>query len=155
MGEIRNAFEGTLRYVQASGSGTAWATASAPTSGLIGYVTNLTFNSAQQVSPIFNRGVPTHQKVTQRDVITVNFDVQWGVTGDYPDFSVTGSGATVPMKHLELKSTAPEAGGAIYHQFIGCARLSENFTEGNPANTQTWSLQALAMTGPTGSGYLG
>ena len=155
MTEVRNAFEGTLRWVNASGSGATWATASAPTSGLLGFVTNVTFTSGQQVAVIYNRGIPSHQKVTQKDAITMNFDVQWGVTGDYPDFNVTGSGATVPMKHFELKSTAPEAGGAIYHQFVGVAKLNNNLTEANPANTQTWSLQGLAMVGPTGSGYLG
>lgn len=155
MGEVRNAYEGTLRWVQASGSGVAWATASAPVSGLIGYVTNVTFTSGAQVAVISNRGIPSHQKMTQKDAPTLNFDIQWGNTGDYPSFLTTGSGASVPMVHMELKSTAPEAGAGIYHQFHGCARLNTNFTESNPANTQSWSLQALAMNGPTASGFLG
>ncbi len=38
MPEVRIMSEGTLRYVQGSGSGRTWGTASAPASGLYGYV---------------------------------------------------------------------------------------------------------------------
>lgn len=155
MAEVRNAYEGSLRWVQASGSGTSWATASAPASGLLGYVTNFTYTSGKQVAVISDRGIPKHQKTTQKDAITLSFDVQYGITGDYPTFLTTGSGATEPMVHLELKMTAPEAGAAIYKQFYGVANLNKNFSEGNPANTNSWSCQGLAMNGPTASGYLG
>ena len=62
MAEVRTNFEGSLRYVQGSGSGTSWATASAPVTGLIGYVTNLTWTSAQDFLVVSDNGVPTHQK---------------------------------------------------------------------------------------------
>ena len=155
MPEVRNATEGTLRWVVQSGSGTAWATASAPASGLVGYVTNFTFTSGRTITPISNRGIPAMHKFVSKEVITLSFDVQWGITADYPPTTSTGAGATVPMIGLELRSTAPEIGSSLYQQFYGCAILSNAFTEANPANTQTWQMQALAMGPITGSGYLG
>jgi len=86
--------------------------------------------------------------------VTVSFDVQWGITGDYPPTTATGDGASVPMIHLELKSTAPEAGAAIYQQLHGVALTQVQFSEGSPANTQSWQGVALAMNGPTASGYI-
>jgi hypothetical protein len=165
MGEVRNAREGTLRWVRASGSGVAWATASAATGtggtdtgawGTIGYVTNFRFTSGQTIETVSERGTPTHNKLVSREAPTVTFDVQWGVTAQYPDWTLSGSGASVPMIHLELESKAPEAGAgkAIYHQFMGVVKNSNDFSEG-ATNTQTWNLKALAMSGPTGSGYLG
>jgi hypothetical protein len=163
MSEVRNAFEGTLRWVRASGSGSAWATAASVTGtggsdtgdwGLIGFVTNFRYTSAQTVETISERGHPSHHKQVDYQPPTLSFDVQWGITGQYPTWKITGSGASTPMIHLELKSTAPEAGAAIYHQFMGVVLNSQDFTEGNPANTQTWNLKALAMM-VTASGYLG
>lgn len=104
-----------------------------------------------------NRGIPTHHKQVSKEAPTLTFDLQFGVTGEYPNWKTTGSGASVPMVHFELQSKAPEAGAgaAIYHQFHGVPLNSLDFTEANPANTQTYNLKALAMVGPTGSGYLG
>jgi hypothetical protein len=153
MAEIRNLIEGTLWWVQASGSGVAWATASAPTSGLIGYVTTMTYTSAQTLETVMNRGTPTHHKVVDKQQIAITFDLQWGVTGDYPTFS-SGSGASVPMIHLEHKATAPEATDAIWTQFHGVALESIAWTEAAPLDTQTWTMRALAMNGPTASGYV-
>ena len=155
MGEVRNLREGSLRFVQASGSGSAWATASAPVSGLLGFVADFQFTSAQTLETVKDRGTPSHHKVTELMEIQGSFSVQWGVTGDYPNWTISGSGATVPMKHLEHKATAPEAGGAIYHQFHGVALEQVQFTEGSPANTQQYTFRALAYVGPTASGYLG
>ena len=155
MAEIRNRAEGTLRWVQASGSGTAWATASAPTSGLLGYVRNFTWTSGRTIQVISDRGVPTHNKLVSKEGINVSFDVAYGVTGDYPPTNATGSGATVPMVHMEFKMTAKEAGAGIYYQFYGMPIASMNFTEGDNENTISFQGVALAMIGPTGSGYLG
>lgn len=154
MAETRNSLEGKLYWVAASGSGTTWATASGAATGLLGYVSDFNFSSAQQVQQIMDRGVPSHHKQVAKDPISVSWSVQWGVTGDYPTFA-SGSGATQPMIHLELQSTAPEADGLIAYQFHGVAMQNYNWTEGTPANTQQWQGVALAMNGPTGSGYVG
>jgi predicted membrane GTPase involved in stress response len=152
MAEARIFAEGTLRCVQASGSGRTWATASAPTSALFGYVQEgFTFTSGRAVITIFERGVPDHHKVTQKEVINGSFTMQW--TGSIPS-AVSGSGASVPMWHLEHKAAAPENGGTgVYHQLHGVVVQSIGFTEGSP-NTVNVSFVALAMNGPTGSGYL-
>lgn len=152
MTEVRNQYEGTLRWVNASGSGSTWATASAPTSGLLGFVTNFTYTSAQTTEVISNRGIPSHIKQIDKQPITCSWDLLWGITGDYPVWT-SGSGASVPMIHLELRSTAPEATAGIWLQIHGVVADSVTFTETNPANTQTWTCKGLAMM-VTGSGYL-
>jgi hypothetical protein len=156
MAEIRNLPEGTLRWVYASGSGRSWATASAPTSGLWGFITNFTYTSARDIQGVYDRGQPSHQKFVQNTIINGSFDIQWGVTADYPSVTQSGSGATVPMLHLEHRASAEEQGGgaAIWNQFHGVAILSDNWTETTPANTLTVNFQALGMNGPTASGYL-
>lgn len=155
MAEIRNRREGALRWVQASGSGTSWATASGASTGLIGYVRNFTWTSGRTVQVISDRGTPSHNKLVSKEGIQVSFDVAYGITGDYPPVNVTGSGATVPMVHMEFKMTAPEAGGALYYQFHGLPIASMNFAEGDQENTLSFQGVALAMNGPTASGYLG
>ena len=154
MAEVRTNFEGSLRYVQGSGSGTSWATASAPVTGLIGYVTNLTWTSAQDFLVVSDNGVPTHQKAGARQPITLSFDVQYGITAQYPA-PATASGATVPHILLELRMSAQEqsAGSALYYQFYGATKLSNAFTHANP-NTMTWTYQCLGMSGANGSGYI-
>jgi hypothetical protein len=149
-------YEGSLRWVQASGSGSAWATASAPTSGLIGYVTNLTFTSAQTMNVISDNGIPTHTKLGDRQPIPLSFDVQWGVTAQYP-YPGTASGTNVALVHFELRYSAGEgqAGSGMYLMFMGAAKQSQAFTHAAPANTMTWTYTCLGMLGPTASGYLG
>jgi len=155
MTEVRSQNEGTLYWVQASGSGNLWATASAPASGTLGYVTNLTHTSARDIQQIFDRGKPKHHKWVQDQAITVQFDLQYGITADYPPVNITASGSTTPMIHMELKMTAPENGASEYFQYHGVALNSLQFTEATPANTQVWQGMALAMNGSTASGYLG
>lgn len=153
MAEVRTFAEGTLRAVQASGSGRTWATASAPTSALFGYVQEgFTFTSGRTVQTIMERGVPDHHKITQREVINGSFTMQW--TGAVP-LPGTASGASVPMWHLEHKALTPEAGSgsAVYTQIHGAVIQSIGFTEGSP-DTLNISFVALATNGPTGSGYL-
>lgn len=155
MPEVRTITEGTLRWVQASGSGRTWTTASGAPSGTFGYVTNFRFASAREVLAVMNRGVPDHHKIVSQPAVRVSFDLQWGVTGDYPALAASGGGASVPMVHLELKSTAPEAGGSLYFQFRGVAFQGHEFAAGMPADTLRWEGIALAMNGPASSGYLG
>lgn len=159
MGETRIRAEGELRWVQASGSGSAWATASAPISGLLGYVTDFTWASSVNIIPVNNRGVLTHFKQTMQNPITINFTFQFAATGDIPVVA-SGSGASVPMAHLEFRMKRPElpgfasAGSGAYYQFHGVPLSQLNFAEGEPS-TLGYTLQALGMNGVTGSGYLG
>lgn len=154
MPEVRNIYEGTLRWVQASGNGRAWITASGAPSGVIGNVTDFRFESARQVITVSDRGVPDHHKIAGWTPILVAFEMQWGITGDTPR-AASGGGTTVPLVHLELKSTAPESSGAIYFQFYGVAFAAHPFAVGLPADVQRWHGSALAMNGPAASGYWG
>lgn len=151
MAEIRTNAEGVLWWVQASGSGASWATASAPASGLFGYVDSFTYTSASRVVTQSDRGVPNHHKVVGKDPISVSVTFRW--TGSYPT-GLTGTGASVPMVHLEHKAVAPENGNTgRYHQFMGVPLSNFQFTEGESDTIQI-STNALAMVGPTASGYL-
>ena len=155
MTEVRNRKEGSLRWEQASGSGTSWATASAPASGLMSFVTNFTLTSAHEFAVIDDRGTLSHNKSVRQTPVDFSFDVKWGVTAVYPPTTVTGSGATVPMVHLEYKATAPEDGKSVYFQIHGCPIANMNFSEGDEFNAATFAGRGLAIIGPTASGYLG
>jgi hypothetical protein len=113
----------------------------------------MTYTSAQTLETVMDRGTPTHHKVVDKQQIAVSWDLLHGITGDYPTFA-SGSGASVPMIHLEHQATAPEATDAIWTQFHGVALESIAWTETTPVNTQTWTTRALATNGPTASGYL-
>ena len=153
-GEIRTHLEGTLRWVQASGSGRTWATASAPASGIFGYVQEgATYTSGQTITTVMDRGIPDHHKLASKDAITFSLTVL--STGFIPSPS-SGSGASVPMWHLELRESQPEvgSGSAIYTQFHGVAPNSIVWTENAAGNTFQVQGVALSMNGPTASGYL-
>lgn len=155
MTEVRNQREGALSWVAASGSGSAWATASGASGRLLGYVQSFTWTSAKTIVPIFNRGTLSHWKATDNgQPVTLSFSVLFAETGNWPTALASGSGATVPMAHLEFKMTAPEAGAAQFYQFHGCPLDQLQFGEEANANTQTINMRALAMIGPTGSGYV-
>jgi len=150
--EVRTLGEGTLKWVAASGSGTAWGTASAPPSGTFGYVRSLTYSSGRRVVAVMERGVPTHWKQVGRDPINVTVNFAW--TGSVPT-AISGSGASVPMIHLEHAADHPEdSATANYHQFYGVVTTNMQFTEGDNEDTIALTMQALAMNGPTASGYL-
>jgi len=153
MAEVRNMREGEMWWVMASGSGSTFATASAPTSGLFGYCRSFDFTSAQTVARISERGTPNHNKVVDKQYIPLNINFGW--TGSVPTFT-SGSGASVPMIHIEHKAKAPEIGTAsgFYHQFFGVAADSFQWTEGAEENTVALTCGALAMNGPTASGYI-
>ncbi len=153
MAEARIMAEGTLRSVQASGSGRTWATAAAAPTSLLGYVQSFSYSSAQTISTIMERGVPDHHKVTNKERITVDIEYIW--TGSALNF-LTSSGTTVPLVHLEHRASAAELGAAtaFYHQFHGCALMNRTITEAAEGNRVREQYVALAMNGPTASGYL-
>lgn len=152
--EVHTLQEGTLWWVQASGQGASWATASSPASGLFGYVQSFNYTSAQQIVTIADRGIPTHHKLQAKQPIQISVEFLW--TGRIPS-ALSGSGATMPMFHLEHRASAAEIGNGTtgdYHQFYGAALNSNKLTENEQGNRVTFDLVALGMLGPTGSGYI-
>lgn len=154
MSEVRVAAEGSLWWVQASGSGRAFATGATPASGLVGYVTDFSFSSARTVTTIMERGNPDHHKESERSRIEPTFSMLW--TGNHARPTASGSGASMPMFHLEFKALRPEdfAGSGFYYQFHGAALQSFDFKEAKEGDNISMKYAALAMTGPTASGYL-
>lgn len=158
-GEVRTMNEGTLRGVQASGSGLTWATATSPPSALYGFVQNgMSLTSAQTVTQIMERGVPVMNKVTEKAGIkvTVSQLISYQTGQSTPFAILTASGTTVPMQHLEWKQAVGEqgAGSALYYQFYGVATESIKITEDSKGNKNDFSFACLAYTGPTASGFL-
>lgn len=153
MAEVRVMREGTLRWVAASGSGNSWSTASAPQSGVFGFVDSFDFASAQTVTTVSDRGTPNHHKVTDATPIDLNVTFKWTGTAPVP---ASGDGASVPMFHLEYRANEPEnAGSGRYYQFYGAAMVNANFTEGMEADTIQQAFRCLAMSGVNNTGYLG
>lgn len=152
MAEVRVQSEGSLRAVQASGSGRSWATASAPVSGFVGYVRSFTFTSARTLATIMERGNPDHHKEAARTPIDLTVNFAW--TGSHRT-PASGSGASVPMDHLEFRASEPENGGSgRYYQFYGAAQQSIQFTEGESEDTVQIQYRCLGMSGANPSGYL-
>jgi hypothetical protein len=145
--------EGVLRFVQASGSGRTWATASAPASGLVAYVQSFSHTSAVNFVQINERGIPDHHKFVSKSPIDVTFNCLW--TGSFTG-ALTASGSTVPMFHLEHRASAGELGTTgFYHQYHGAVLTNVAFNEAAEGDTIALTFRALAMNGPTASGYLG
>lgn len=150
--------EGALRWVQASGTGMAWTTASAAPTALVGFVQAGTQQtSAQRVTTVMDRGAPKHHKIVGRDAPEITFEFLETVTANDPAVQVkTASGASTPMLHFEIKHDAKEAGAssALYHQFHWGVLIDNQWTEreeGN-VNRQTWRF--LAVSGANATGYL-
>lgn len=154
--EIRNQKEGYLYWVQASGQGNSWATASGAPTALLAYVVAFEWTSAQAVTAILDRGVPVHHKVVAQGPVQLSFTVAEAITGQLPA-PASGAGASVPLLHLEFKQAVPEDPGVsgIYYQFHGVPVAQVRFLAGARANTRQYTLPALAMHGPTGGGYIG
>jgi hypothetical protein len=168
--EARTLLEGTLRWTQAgSGTGgtvsTGWVTASAAQTGLIGYVqAGQNYDRAFNVQTIMDRGIPKHHKIVQQNPIELDFTVLYAVTGDWPAMNpfVTASGFSVPMWHFEWKQhdtevagkAVPFTGTGIYTQFHNATLLSFRPSEADNGNTIAMKFRAIAVVGPTGSGYL-
>lgn len=154
--EIRVLAEGTLRWVQSSGTG-GWATASAPASGLLGYVQpGMTFSRTEVFVPAYDRGVPKHFKHTKTEVGKGEFKLLYGITADYPSTAVTSQGVSVPQVHLEWRANYTEngTGSGIYWQLTNAVLGTPKFTEAENGDDATWTFQFIGWNGPTASGYL-
>lgn len=154
--EARTMAEGSLRWVVASGTGQAWQTASAPVSGLVGYVRATQYTRAREVATIDERGTPDHHKQTKRNPGEVTFEFLQAVTANYPPTSTTSQGASLPQVNFELKHNVPELGGptAQYHHFVNCAFVSDQLAEAEDGNKYSHTWRAINIIGPTASGYL-
>lgn len=179
MPEIRVWAEGTLRWVEASGgmtaaSATGWVTASkvltgtstaawAPLSGLLGFVQpGMTFNSPREFATIEDRGLPTLHKWHHVQPIEVTVRLLDGVTGDWPTGN-TAIGpsslglADVPSFNFEFREAIPAVESnltAIYYQIHGAKVLERHHTEQPEGDILELRMRALAVQGPTASGYL-
>lgn len=162
MAEVRVFAEGALRWIVASGSATtAFTTASAAQSALLGFVqAGTTQSSAQTIVMIKERGIPHHPKVIGKEAIQVKFKFYQAVTANDPALAMStgvGQGASTPMVHMELKSDAHELGtaSAVYRQYLFGVISDNPWGEGEEGNgsDQTWEF--VRMVGPTASGYLG
>lgn len=154
MPEVRVQSEGSMRAVQASGSGRTWTTGATPPSAILGYVQDFSFTSAAQIATIMERGNPDHHKMQSKTPIDLTVNYLW--TGGMPT-ALTASGASMPMYHLEYRASAPEVGNGstgAYYQFMGAALVQAQFQERPEGNIINAQYRCLAMTGPTGSGFL-
>ena len=152
--EARTFQEGTLRFVQASGSGRTWATAATPVSGLWGYVrAGMSITSARSIATIMERGNPDHHKFTEATPPEWTFSFLQ--TGTIPT-AVTGAGASVPMWHVEHRASAPENGTqtGVFNQLMGAVIINQGWTENPDGNVFNVTLRGLAQNLATGSGYL-
>lgn len=155
--EARILAEGSLRWVVASGTGPAWGTASAPATGLVGYVqAGLAFTRERNVIGVMERGTPDHLKNAGRNFVDVQFGFLQAVTANYPPTASTSQGASLPMLSFEMKHNVTELGGptAQYHHFINGAFVSDGFAEAEAGNVYTHTWRFTNVLGPTASGYL-
>lgn len=155
--EVRNFAEGSIRWVQASGTGIAWGTASAPATALIGYVqAGMAVKQSQTMETIAERGLPNHHKFVSKQPPEVTLTFLNAVSANWPPTAVTAAGASVPQVHFEIRKDVRELGGptAEYWQLINCVFLNQDFGEAENGDTiaQTW--RAMYVLGPTASGYL-
>ena len=153
--EVRVFYEGSLRWVQASGTG-SWATASAAPTALVGFVqAGFSFNSGQKVVTIMDRGQPHHHKVTQVNPIDVDWTYLLAATANIVQ-PATAVGASTKQAHFELRINAAEDSPTsyMYFQFMNGVRKSINAAEAEAGDTLKESWVFLSMTGPTSSGYL-
>jgi hypothetical protein len=156
--EVRIFAEGSLRWVRASASGGAWATASAAPSsnGPVGYVqAGMAAPSAQRILTVMERGNPSHQKHQGRDAGEISLTFLEAITANDPALNLaTAGGASLPLMHFELKCKAPEDASALYYQFLHCALVSNNWSEAEEGNQRVQTWRYLSYVGPTASGYL-
>jgi len=153
--EARIFAEGSLRWVQASGTG-AWNTASAAATGLVGFVqAGTTLNSAATIVTVKERGIPHHHKRAGSEVIEVQFTYLQAVTANMAN-PATSSGVSTQQVHFELRSQDNEVAAASgqYWQLHNCVLASRGWTEGEEGNQLQETWHALSMVGPTASGYL-
>lgn len=152
--EARTFAEGTLRVVQASGSGRAWSTAAAPVSALLGYVrAGMSITSARTINTIMERGLPDHHKFGEATPPEWTFSFLQ--TGSIPS-ALTAVGASVPMWHVEHRASAPENGTltGIFNQLHGGVVTNLGWTENPDGNVFQMTIRGLAQVLGTGSGWL-
>ena len=129
--EIRTHYEGELRWVQSSGLGTSWVTASAAGTGLIGFVqAGLSFTETKTFATVKDRGIPKMHKYQGYEPVEVAFTVLHGLTAQYPN-PATSSGVSTPQIHMELKQRIEEVatGTGMYVQFYGGVIPTKAFSE--------------------------
>ena len=130
--EVRVLSEGTLRWVQSSGTGFTFSTASGnPRSGLLGFVQpGFSFNDInREYITVSDRGVAFYHKLTKPNMpIDFSFTVLYGITADYPVVG-TASGRSVAEFHLEFRMDSPEGGVATYYQLLHCVQMTNTLTE--------------------------
>lgn len=142
MSGVLNQRNGVLRWVAAPNiSASAWATASAPASGVVGFVRSFSHDSGRTMHPVMDRGNPHHQIEGNRNAINVTFQMAY-----------IGTGFPTGMVHLELRMSGND--NEQVHQYLGAAYTQENFSEAETENTMDMTWQALAML-RTGSAFLG
>lgn len=145
MAEVFNHREGILSWVSASANTSGWSTAASSPSGIaVAFVRDFTYNSAQTINTVMNRGVPHHHKKVDAQAITL--DVTYGFSG--------GSGIPNYPVHAELFMSGAN-GASAFHQFHNMRRTTRDFSEVAEENTMADSFVALSMTESTASGYLG
>lgn len=154
MSEVRVQREGELWAVQPSGSGNTFVTASAAIPFLVGYIRSFSWESAANLVSVDNRGTPQHTKVLEANPIDVSFEFLSTAGGLMS--AISGTGASVPMYHFEHVQRRPERGLAsgVFHQFLGTVIMDSTYDERKEGNAISIKARALAMTGPTASGYL-
>lgn len=153
--EVRVFAEGAARWVQASGTG-GWATGSAATTALVGFVqVGLNEKSAQTIVTPLERGIPHHHKVVAKAPIAFSLSYLQAVTANMAN-PATASGASTPQVHWEVRQQDNEVavGSAQFFQFMNCVLQDRGWTEGENGNVFQENWMALTMTGPTASGYL-
>lgn len=179
MPETRVWAEGTLRWVEASGatgiSATGWVTGAAvltatgtaawaALSGLLGFVQpGMTFNHpAREFATVEDRGLPTMHKWARRLPSEITVRILEAVTGDWPTGN-TAIGpsslglADVPSFMLEFKQAIPAVESnltGIYYQMHHAKILDRQRTEQAEGNILELRMRALAVQGPTASGFL-
>lgn len=156
--EVRVFAEGRLGWVVSSGTAGGWTTAAGAVSsmGPVGYVqAGFQGASAAKIVTVMDRGVPSHNKQVGREPVEVTFEFLIAASANNPALNrTTAGGASMPLKHFELKMAAGESTTAHYYQFHHGALVDDQLTEAEEGNKarQTWRF--LSMTGPTASGYL-
>lgn len=153
--EARTFAEGSLRWVQASGTG-GWNTASAPISALVGFVqAGTTINSARDYTTVMERGIPHHHKFLSEAPIELQFTYLQAVTANIAK-PATASGVSTPQVHIQIRSQDNEiaAGSAQYWLATNGVLLSQAWAEAEGGNTLQETWRFLSVIGPTASGYL-
>ncbi len=153
--EVRTFAEGSLRWVQASGTG-GWQTGSAAITALVGFVqAGTTFPSARNLVTVMERGYPHHHKFTDEPANEVQFSYLQAVTGNLAN-PATASGVSTPQVHFQIRSQDNEvaAASAQYWLLTNCVLTNRVWAEAAEGNTLQETWRALSIIGPTASGYL-